>query len=49
MVIMKSCQWLDSNHGPLVLEVTYLPTEPQPVPIGFISSSIPIERERLTS
>ena len=26
------CQWLDSNHGPLVLEATALPTEPQPLP-----------------
>ena len=24
------CQWLDSNCGPLVLEVTALPTEPKP-------------------
>ena len=26
------CQWLDSNHGPLVSEATALPTEPQPLP-----------------
>ena len=26
------CQWLDSNRGPLVLEATPLPTEPQPLP-----------------
>ena len=24
---VKFCRWLDSNHGPLVLEVTTLPTE----------------------
>ena len=24
------CWWLDSNHGPLALEATALPTEPQP-------------------
>ena len=28
----KICQWLDSNRGPLVLEATALPTEPQPLP-----------------
>ena len=28
----KFCQWLDSNRGPLVLEATALPTEPQPLP-----------------
>ena len=26
------CWWLDSNHGPLVLEATALPTELQPLP-----------------
>ena len=26
------CQWLDSNLGPLELEVIALPTEPQPLP-----------------
>ena len=26
------CQWLDSNRRPLALEVTALPTEPQPLP-----------------
>ena len=26
------CQWLDLNRGPLLLEVTALPTEPQPMP-----------------
>ena len=26
------CQTLDSNRGPLVLEATALPTEPQPLP-----------------
>ena len=28
----KSCRWLDSNSGPLVLEATALPTAPQPLP-----------------
>ena len=28
----KFCQWLDSNRGPLVWEVTALPTKPQPLP-----------------
>ena len=28
----KSCWWLDSNPGPLVLEATTLPTVPQPLP-----------------
>ena len=28
----KSCRWLDSNLGPLVLEATALPTAPQPLP-----------------
>ena len=27
------CRWLDSNLGPLELEVTALPTEPQPLPL----------------
>ena len=26
------CQWLDLNCGPLELEATALPTEPQPLP-----------------
>ena len=32
LFVIKSCQWLDSNHGPLVLEATALPTETQPLP-----------------
>ena len=28
----KYCLRLDSNHTPLVLEATILPTEPQPLP-----------------
>ena len=28
----KSCRWLDSSRGPLVLEATAMPTEPQPLP-----------------
>ena len=36
-VQFKFCQWLDSNRGPLVLEVTTLPTEPQPLPkLGWL-------------
>ena len=40
MFIIKSCQWLDSNRGPLVSEATALPTEPQPHPTSemFIKS-----------
>ena len=37
----KSCRRLDSNPGPLVSEVTALPTTPQPLPwnffIGYLS------------
>ena len=29
------CQWLDLNRGPLVMEATALPTEPQPLPRSF--------------
>ena len=29
---IKFCQWLESNHGPLILQATALPTEPQPLP-----------------
>ena len=32
----KSCRWLDSNSGPLVSEVTALPTAPQPLPSNRI-------------
>ena len=32
MLIMKFCGCLKSNHGPLILEATALPTEPQPLP-----------------
>ena len=28
----KVCRWLDSNHGPLMLEATALPNELQPLP-----------------
>ena len=31
----KICQWLDSNLGPLLSEVTALPTVPQPLPINI--------------
>ena len=30
------CQWLDSNRGPLALEATALPTEPQQLPKIYI-------------
>ena len=33
MFIINFCQKRDSNRGPLELEVTALPTEPQPLPI----------------
>ena len=32
----NSCQWLDLNPGPLVLEATALPTAPQPLPKNVI-------------
>ena len=32
MINIKYSQWLDSNHGPLELEATTLPTESQPLP-----------------
>ena len=34
MFDINFCQWLDSHHGPLDLEATALPTEPQPLPSG---------------
>ena len=37
MFIVQFRQWLDSNHGPLVLEATALPTEPQPLLIHLLS------------
>ena len=37
-VLYKLCQWLDSNHGPLVLEATDLPTEPQPLATYFLAN-----------
>ena len=35
-------QWLDSNHGPLELEVTVQPTEPQPLPymVSYFRSKV---------
>ena len=30
---------MDSNHGPLVLQATALPTEPQPLPKPLFTSS----------
>ena len=36
----KFCQWLDSNCGPLVLEATTLPTEPQPLPWMILNEII---------
>ena len=35
----KSCRWLDSNQGPLVLEATALPTAPQSLPIALMLRS----------
>ena len=32
MFDINFCHWLDSNIGPLELEATTLPTEPQPLP-----------------
>ena len=32
MFHIEFCRWLDVNRGPLVLEATTLPTEPQPLP-----------------
>ena len=32
-VFNKICRWLDWNRGPLVSQVTFLPTEPQPLSI----------------
>ena len=31
MLIKKVCRWLDLSNGPLVLEASTLPTEPQPI------------------
>ena len=43
----KFCQWLDSNHEPLVLEATSLPTAPQPLPYLHLLSFVPyFYRER---
>ena len=36
----KILRWLDSNRGPLVLEATALPTEPQPLPNFCILPSL---------
>ena len=36
----KFCRWLDSNCGPLVLEATALPTEPQPLPLKVFLSPL---------
>ena len=43
------CQWLDSNRGPLVLEATALPTEPQPLPntLGTLSNHSHLVRTHL--
>ena len=32
MFNISFCEWLDSNHRPLLLEATALPTEPQSLP-----------------
>ena len=36
----KSCQWLDSNLGPLISEATALSTVPQSLPICFKDISL---------
>ena len=36
----KFCRWLDSNRGPLILEATALPTEPQPLPPVKVKMSV---------
>ena len=33
MFYINFCWWRDSNHGPLELEASALPTEPQPLPV----------------
>ena len=35
LIINEVCQWLDSNHRSLELEVTTLSTEPEPLPVSF--------------
>ena len=35
-MLNKSCQWLDSNPGPLESEATALPTVSQPLPTCFL-------------
>ena len=42
MFNLKFCWWQDLNCGPLVLEATALPTEPQPLP--FKSTSCTFDR-----
>ena len=36
----KFCRWLDSNRGPLVLEATAQPTEPQPLPFLYLQEGL---------
>ena len=44
--INKSCRWLDSNTGPLVLEATALPTAPNHSEIVTLGNQpIPVLRE----
>ena len=45
MFNIKVCMWLDSNCGPLLLEATALPTEPQPLPMTAPLCSIFLHKE----
>ena len=48
ILFIKFCRWLDSICGPLVLEATDLPTEPQPLPkMNNFSSAIFIYCQQL--
>ena len=42
----KFCWWLDSNRGPLALQATALPTEPQPLPFAFLGECFHNENDR---
>ena len=40
MFNINFCRWLDLNRGPLALEATALPTEPQPLPFKIVVNLI---------
>ena len=40
MFNIKVCQWMDSNHWPLSLEATALPTKSQPLPSVFTYTNV---------